>query len=206
MIKGQFPKVTVILRGYNYDQVRTVVSCLVGSKLAAVEVAMNTPGAADIIRSISQEFGDELLVGAGTVISAERAHAAVGAGAAFALSPICFTQEIFDICKAASMITVPAAYSPSEVWQMIQMGADIVKLFPAARLGARYCADIQAPLGSLPLMVVGGVNADNCQEYFDAGATYAGIGSGIFHHEDIVAMDEEAIRASIKHFEQKVRW
>jgi hypothetical protein len=66
---------------------------------------------------------------------------------------------------------------------MLEMGADIVKVFPAGTLGPKYVKDIQAPLNPMPIMVVGGVNGDNCQEFFDEGASYAGIGSGIFEPE-----------------------
>lgn len=201
-----FPKVTVILRGYNYDQVRCVVKNMVGTKLRAVEVAMNTPNAAETIKKVNDEFGYEVLVGAGTVISPERANAAVAAGARFALSPICFTEEIFKICKANGLLAVPSAFSPTEVWQMAEMGADIVKIFPAGALGPKYIKDIQAPLNPMPLMVVGGVNADNCQEYFDNGADYAGIGSGIFKPEDIESMNEAGLKASIENFEAKVKF
>lgn len=203
---AEYPKVTVILRGYSYKQVRCVVSQLVGTRFGAVEVAMNTPGAAETIARIADEFGDKLLVGAGTVISEERAREAVQAGARFALSPICFTEEIFSICKEADMLCVPAACSPTEVWQMFEMGADIVKVFPAKILTPAYFSVIQAPLDKMPLMAVGGVNPSNCQEFLDGGASYAGIGSGIFDPADIIACDEAAIRASIESFEQKVRW
>ncbi len=202
----KFPKVTVILRGYDYEQVRCVVKNMVGTKLGAVEVAMNTPSAAQTIERVAREFGDDVLVGAGTVISAARAYAAVEAGARFALSPICFTEEIFSICKANGLMTVPSAFSPSEVWNMFEMGADIVKIFPAGTLGPKYVKDIQAPLDSIPIMVVGGVNGDNCQEFFDEGASYAGICSGIFDPKHIVKMDDKGLKADIKAFEEKVRW
>jgi 2-dehydro-3-deoxyphosphogluconate aldolase/(4S)-4-hydroxy-2-oxoglutarate aldolase len=179
---------------------------MVGTKLGAVEVAMNTPSAAQTIERVAREFGDDVLVGAGTVISAARAYAAVEAGARFALSPICFTEEIFSICKANGLMTVPSAFSPSEVWNMFEMGADIVKIFPAGTLGPKYVKDIQAPLDSIPIMVVGGVNGDNCQEFFDEGASYAGIGSGIFDPKHIVKMDDKGLKADIKAFEEKVRW
>ena len=122
------------------------------------------------------------------------------------LSPICFTREIFDIARSAGAVTVPAAFSPTEIATMFDMGADIVKVFPAARLGAKYLSDVQAPLDWMPLMVVGGVNGENVQEFFDAGATYAGIGSGIFKREDILSMNVEALKQQVKDFEQKVRW
>lgn len=201
-----YPKVTVILRGYTYEQIRCVVSQLVGTRLTAVETAMNTPGAADIIARIADEFGDELLIGAGTVISEEKARQAVQAGARFALSPICFTPQIFDICKEAGVACIPAACSPTEVWNMFQMGADIVKIYPASILGPEYFTAIQAPLNPMPLMAVGGVDADNCQVFLDAGARYVGIGSGIFRPEDILSENSEALKASIDRFEKKVRW
>ncbi|MDY5399198.1 MAG: bifunctional 4-hydroxy-2-oxoglutarate aldolase/2-dehydro-3-deoxy-phosphogluconate aldolase [Collinsella sp.] len=202
----KFPRVTVILRGYNYEQVRCVAKSMVGTKLGAIEVAMNTPAAAQIIERVAKEFGNDVLVGAGTVTSAARAYAAVEADARFALSPICFTEEIFSICKANGLLTVPSAFSPSEVWNMFQMGADIVKIFPAGTLGPKYVRDIQAPLNPMPIMVVGGVNGDNCQEFFDEGASFAGIGSGIFDPKHIVEMDDSGLKADIEAFEGKVRW
>jgi 2-dehydro-3-deoxyphosphogluconate aldolase/(4S)-4-hydroxy-2-oxoglutarate aldolase len=89
---------------------------------------------------------------------------------------------------------------------MFEMGADIVKIFPANTLGPKYLKDIQAPLNYMPIMVVGGINASNCQEFFDNGATYAGIGSGIFDPKDIISKNEEGLKKSIKNFNQKIRW
>lgn len=203
---SDFPKVTVILRGYTYEQCCCVVRQLVGTKLSAVEVAMNTSGAADIIARLVEEFGEEVRIGAGTVTTPERARAAAKAGSKFMLSPICFTPEIFQIARDAGAVTVPAAFSPTEIHSMFEQGADIVKVFPAARLGAKYLSDVQAPLDWMPLMVVGGVNAHNVQEFFDAGAAYAGIGSGIFEKDDIRAMNSNALAAQVKAFEQNLRW
>lgn len=203
---SDFPKVTVILRGYTYEQCCCVVRQLVGTKLSAVEVAMNTSGAADIIARLVEEFGEEVRIGAGTVTTPERARAAAKAGSKFMLSPICFTPDIFQIARDAGAVTVPAAFSPTEIHSMFEQGADIVKVFPAARLGAKYLSDVQAPLDWMPLMVVGGVNAHNVQEFFDAGASYAGIGSGIFEKDDIRAMNSNALAAQVKAFEQNLRW
>ena len=203
---ADFPRVTVILRGYNYEQCRCVVEQLVGTRLGAVEVAMNTEGAAETIAKLVNEFGSEVKIGAGTVTTVERAKAAAAAGSAFMLSPVCFTPEIFSIAKDAGVVCVPAAFSPTEVFTMFEQGADIVKIFPAARLGAKYLSDIQAPLNWMPLMVVGGVNGGNVQEFFDAGATYAGIGSGIFDPKDIEECNSTNLAASIEKLEKKVVW
>ena len=89
---------------------------------------------------------------------------------------------------------------------MFEQGADIVKIFPAARLTPKYLSDIQAPLNWMPLMVVGGVNGDNVQQFFDAGASYAGIGSGIFEKSDIINMNADKLAEQVKAFENSVRW
>ena len=104
------------------------------------------------------------------------------------------------------MVTVPAAFSPSETIEMFDKGADIVKVFPAGILGPKYFSDVQAPLDYLPLMAVGGVNGSNVQEFFDAGCSYAGIGSGIFDKQDIREMNSSALADQIAEFEKRVRW
>ena len=200
------PKVTVILRGYETKQVMSVVEQLVGTKVNSIEVASNSPHAMESIAQARREFGSEVHVGAGTVKNAELARQAIDAGAEFMLSPIMFTREIFDLAREAGVITVPAAFSPTEIQQMIDMGADIVKVFPAGQLGPDYIKAVQAPLGRLPLMVVGGVNVANVQSYFDKGATYAGIGSGIFDPVDIEACDSAKLAASVRRLEECVVW
>lgn len=200
-----FPKVTVILRGYSYSQIRTVVKNLVGTKLQAVEITMNTPDAVNVIGKISGEFGDSIKVGAGTVTTYEEAEAVIKEGATFILSPIMLSQKIIDLCRKNNVVSVPAALSPTEIKTLLDRSADIIKIFPAGRLGSKYISDVQAPLGKFPVMVVGGINAENFNEYFEAGADFAGIASGIFKKEDILSENKEGLRTSIKYFETKFK-
>lgn len=199
-----FPKVTVILRGYTYSQIRTIVKNLVGTKLQAVEITMNTPDAINIINKISQEFGNLVQIGAGTVTTYEEAEKSIKAGATFLLSPTMLSKEILDLCKKKNVVSVPGAYSPTEIKKCFEDGADIVKIFPAATLGSEYLSNIQAPLGILPLMVVGGINSENVADYFKAGALFAGIASGIFDKNDILNENEKSLKQSIKYFESKI--
>ncbi|ROR27360.1 2-dehydro-3-deoxyphosphogluconate aldolase/(4S)-4-hydroxy-2-oxoglutarate aldolase [Mobilisporobacter senegalensis] len=199
-----FPKVTVILRGYTYSQVRTVVKNLVGTKLQAVEITMNSPDAVSTIEKISREFGGFIKVGAGTVMTYEQAKTVIEAGAAFILSPTMLNKDILNLCNEHEIISVPGAFSPTEIKQSFDDGASIVKIFPAGRLGSQYITDIQAPLGKLPLMVVGGINTENVQEYFNGGASFAGIASGIFDKEDILNENEDGIIKSIIDMEAKL--
>lgn len=201
-----FPKVTVILRGYRYESVRAVVKQMVGTKLQAVEITMNSDDAASTIQKIADEFGKDICVGAGTVMNLAQAKEAVEAGAQFVLSPVKLSKEIIDYCHEHGVITVPAAMTPSEIQELLENGADIVKVFPAARLTPQYIKDVMAPLGRIPLMVVGGINGLNAQDYFDAGARFAGIGSGIFDKKDIEDANEENLKKSILAFVQQISW
>ena len=91
-----FPRITVILRGYTYPQIRTVVKNLIGTKLRAVEITMNTPDAINIINKISTEFGNLVKVGAGTITTYEEAEESIKAGAAFLLAPTMLSKEIMS--------------------------------------------------------------------------------------------------------------
>ncbi|MBO8463229.1 MAG: bifunctional 4-hydroxy-2-oxoglutarate aldolase/2-dehydro-3-deoxy-phosphogluconate aldolase [Firmicutes bacterium] len=201
-----FPKVTVILRGYTYEQVRAVAKNLVGTKLNAIEITMNSPDVLETIRKITEEFGESLYVGAGTIRTMEEAKQAISVGARFLLSPIMLSEEILNYCKENDVISVPAAFSPSEVQKMVDLGADIIKIFPASCLGSKYFSDIQAPLGKIPLMAVGGIHGSNVQEYLNAGASFVGIASGIFQKEHIQQCQEEELKKAIQNFEAKVVW
>ena len=192
------PKVTVILRGYETKQVLSVVEQLVGTKVNSVEIASNSPHVAESIAAAKKEFGADVHVGAGTVTTVERAKAAIAAGAEFMLSPIMFSDEIFAEAKAAGVITVPSAFSPSEIQLMIDKGADIVKVFPAGVLGPRYFKDVLGPLGKVPLIAVGGgVLPETIPDFLRAGASGFGVGSALFRREwmDDGAWDEMTANA-----------
>ncbi len=199
-----FPRVTIILRGYNYNQARTVMKALVQSNIRAVEITMNTEGALETISKLSKEFGDTMLIGAGTVTTMEQAKAAINAGAKFILSPVMLSKEIIDLCREKSVITVPGAMSPTEIYKSFEDGADIVKIFPAISCGTRFFKDVKAPLGNVPLMAVGGVSKENAKEFFKDGADFLGIGSGIFSKEDIESENFEGLIKSVKEFEEKI--
>lgn len=197
-----FPKVTIILRGYSHSQVRTVMQALLQSSIRSVEITMNTEGALDMIKDFSREFGDEMYIGAGTVTTMKEAVSAIEAGAAFILSPVMLSREIIDLCKKHSVISVPGAMTPTEIHNSLKDGADIVKVFPANSCGAKFFKDIKAPLGDIPLMAVGGVNRENAADYLKSGADYLGIGSGIFSKKDIEEENLEGLVKSLKEFEE----
>jgi len=197
-----FPKVVIILRGYTYEQIKVVAQVVSESKYYyGIEIPLSTDHAIDDLKKLNKEFKD-LYLGAGTILNVEQLKEVVDIRLKFALSPITFSKEMIDICKSNDIVSVPAAYTPTEIAEMIQQGADIVKIFPANSLGSSFLKDIQAPLGKLPLMAVGGVDRDNASSYIDNGASFLGIGSGIFDKEDIITANYNNIKKSLEAFEK----
>lgn len=202
-MKGQ---VTVILRGYTYEQVKTVCDVLkMGTKVKNVEITLNTEGALDTIQKIVSQYQGELCIGAGTVVDFDDLKAVISLGVSFVLSPVGFTQEMIYYCKEHHVTSIPAALTPSEIYHQIQMGADMIKVFPANEVSWNYAKKVCEPLGTLPLMAVGGVNRGNVKEVLTKGGyTYAGSAGGIFKKEDILQQNQENLKKSLLIFEEQL--
>lgn len=189
-----YPKITIILRGCSMAGALKLGKVLTQYKdKFAIEVTLNTPDALNIISELNNQYDNQLLVGAGTVRTFEDANAAISKGAKFLLGPHTFTEDIFHLCKVNQVMAIPGAFSPSEIVQQFNLGASIVKIFPANAVGPKFFKDIQAPLGKLELMAVGGVGIDNYQEYFDNQTNYVGIGAGLFGGKSLEELDENEI-------------
>lgn len=182
-----------------------ILEVLKDSGIRSVEITMNTEGALSMIREAVERFGDSLSIGAGTVLTMEQLHDVVGAGADFVLSPVMFTREMLGYCRERKVIAAPAAFTPSEIYTQLAWGADIVKVFPAVTVGPSYFRQLAGPLGPLPLMAVGGVNAENAQEFIKCGCPYLGIGSGMFRRADVSRGDAKRLRADVEAFEMAAR-
>ena len=201
---ASFGLVTQILRGYTYEQVRTVASVLVGSKVRNVEITLNSDDPYTTLNKISAEFSDSLHIGAGTVLTPDALKRAADAGATFVLSPTMMTKEMLDFCKESEILSIPGAFTPSEIRQCFLDGADIVKVFPAQEVSYAYAAKVLEPLGAHPLMAVGGVTASNVKEVFLGGYSYAGTAGGIFKKKDIIEMNVKALKEELQIFEENL--
>lgn len=196
-----YPKFTIIMRGYSPTLADAILQALAGyENYFAIEMTTNSPDAVDQVAVLNQKYGDKVNIGAGTVLNIQQEHEMINAGAKFLLGPVRFTADMFKLAKANGVVTVPAAYSPSEVYELFDQGADIVKIFPADALGARFFKEIQAPLGKLRLMAVGGINANNATDYLKSGASYLGIGSGMFSKAHLASADVAGLRADVTAF------
>lgn len=200
-----FTNVTVIMRGYNYEEVAAVAETLIkGSKIKNIEVTLNTDNAFNIIRDLNLTYGDKLNIGAGTVLNLAQLIKCKEAGAKFALSPTVMSKEMIEYCKENDMLSIPGAFSPSEIYQMHSWGADYIKVFPSNELSKSYANKVKEPLGDLRLMAVGGVNSSNVKEFFDSGYDAVGTAGGIFEKDDIINIRKENLLNSLRSFENNM--
>lgn len=197
-MKKMINKITLIIRGYSLEETLIIAQEANKYDCFNLEITSNTDNWDKIIKAVIEEKLDNIVVGAGTILNMELLKKAIDVGSQFILSPIMMSKEMLDYCKQNNVISVPAAFSPSEIYEMYEGGADIIKLFPAVDLPPRYIKDISAPLGKIPLMVVGGIGVNNLKDYFNAGAQYAGIGSGICNKEELKQGNKQSVVNNLK--------
>jgi 2-dehydro-3-deoxyphosphogluconate aldolase / (4S)-4-hydroxy-2-oxoglutarate aldolase len=170
-------KVVAIIRGAEPEQVLSIVQALYDGGVRLVEVTLNSKKALEMISNIRSTYDGRMLVGAGTVLNAEEAREALQAGARFIISPT-LDKNTIEATKKADSVSIPGAFSPTEILNAYLWGADIVKVFPATA-GPDYIKDIRGPLGHIPLMPTGGVSLENIAAFRKAGAVAFGIGSAL---------------------------
>ena len=179
-------KIVAIIRGANPADVLKIADALHRGGVRLLEVTLNSPNAISVIAALSHEMKDKMLIGAGTVLDAAAAREAVAAGARFIISPT-FSKEIVRATRRYGAVSIPGAYTPTEVLQAYEEGGDIIKVFPA--LSAGYIKDLLAPLPQLPLMPTGGIHLQNIREFAAAGAVAFGIGSALVDTKQPVTDD-----------------
>jgi 2-dehydro-3-deoxyphosphogluconate aldolase/(4S)-4-hydroxy-2-oxoglutarate aldolase len=143
-----------------------------------IEFTMGTPNALDAIHQIAHEWGDRILLGAGTVLDPETGRAALLAGAQFLVAPN-FNPDLIALARRYNKIIVPGAFSPTEILAAWECGADIVKVFPASTVGPQYIKDILGPLPYVRLLPTGGVTLDNIPAFIAAGAAAVAVGASL---------------------------
>lgn len=180
-------KIVAIIRGANPKDVLQIAKALQKGGVKALEITINSPKALSVIEEVADEIGQDVLVGAGTVLDAETARAAITAGAKFIISPV-VDIEIIKMTKRYGIVSIPGAYTPTEILTAYQTGGDLIKVFPASS-GAQYIKDIRGPLAHIPLMPTGGVNLENISEYHKAGAVAFGIGSALVDTKNEITED-----------------
>lgn len=169
-------KVVAIIRGLDPGYGIAVAEALYAGGIRILEITMNSDEPLSVIREITDRFGDRMVVGAGTVLDAPMAEAAVAAGARFVLSPI-VAIEVIRMAKDLGVVSIPGAYTATEIYTAYKNGADLVKVFPAT--SPAYIRDIAGPLPQIPLLPTGGITPENIKDFKNAGAAGFGVGSAL---------------------------
>ena len=189
-------KLVAIIRGPQPADVLRIAEALYQGGVRTLEVTMNSPGALEVISQLSATMQDKLLLGAGTVLTLQEVEASVKAGAHFIISPNVDVQVI-KMTKQLGAISIPGAYTATEIVLAHKTGADIIKVFPAAA-NAAYIKDLRGPLSHIPLMPTGGITLENVAEFKKAGAVAFGIGSALVDARQVVTneyLNELTIKA-----------
>jgi 2-dehydro-3-deoxyphosphogluconate aldolase/(4S)-4-hydroxy-2-oxoglutarate aldolase len=169
----------LIVRLDSADEAYEVASAAVDGGIRALEITLSIPGALGVIERLAAKFaGDDVLVGAGTVLDGYAAWSSIQAGARFLVSPNLNT-EMIRVANRYQLVTISGAYTPTEILDTAEAGSDMVKLFPTEAGGIPYAKAVLAPLAHIPIVPAGGVTADNVAEWFDAGVIAVGVGGAI---------------------------
>ena len=202
-------RIVAIVRGLSPEYLVRLGHAFEEGGIGLMEVTYNQTApetwkdTANGIEAVEKEFGDRLLVGAGTVITLEQVSMTYNAGGHYLVTPT--TQpEIIRAGKALGLGLYPGALTPTEILTAYEAGADAVKVFPASSLGPGYIKAIRAPLSHIPLMAVGGVNEKNAADFMKAGCVGLGVGGNLVNKEWIKNGEWEKITALAKEFRKAV--
>lgn len=165
-----------ILRGHFDGREGEVADALFKAGITALEVTLNSPDALKSIERLAADFGGCMAIGAGTVLSPEDARAAADSGARFIVSPN-RDRSVIEMTKRLNLASFPGCFTPSEIIEALDAGADAAKIFPAACLGSGFIKALRGPLGHARLVPTGGVTPAAARDYFAAGAWAVGVGS-----------------------------
>jgi 2-dehydro-3-deoxyphosphogluconate aldolase/(4S)-4-hydroxy-2-oxoglutarate aldolase len=182
-----------VLRAKSIAQGLAIVDAMIAGGVTIVEVTMTVPGAIDLLKELKKAYGSELLLGSGTVITADQAQATIDAGAEFVVSPS-LHPEVIDITKINNKISCPGALTPTEAITAWNTGADYVKIFPCSAVGgASYLKALLAPFPHLKLIPTGGVTLQTAESFIKAGARALGVGSDLVNLGAVDAGHPETI-------------
>jgi len=168
-------KIVAIIRGADPADVLRIAEALQLGGVNIVEVTLNSPNALEVIKELTGKMSN-LLVGAGTVLSAADAKASVEAGAKFIISPN-INIDTITTTKKFGIVSIPGAYTATEVVNAFAHGGDIIKIFPATN--AEYIKVLRGPLSHIPMMPTGGITPENISEFKRVGAVAFGIGTSL---------------------------
>lgn len=168
-------KVVAVIRGSSAEEAVELSKAAIEGGIRAIELTYTTP---QVQKTFDALYGEDVLLGAGSVLDAETARHAILSGAKFIVSPH-FNEEIAPVCNRYGIPYLPGCMTIREMVKALEAGCDIIKLFPANNFTPSFIKSVNGPLPHVRIMPTGGINLDNIQEWLEAGAVAAGIGSDL---------------------------
>jgi len=197
----------VVVRAENSEEAKKIADACLKGGAAAIEITYTVPGASKVIEELSKTFANEIIVGAGTVLDPETARIAILSGAQYVVSPY-LSEETLKLCNRYQVPYMPGVMTIEGVVRAMELGADILKLFPGEAFGPKMIKAIKGPLPQANIMPTGGVSIDNVGEWIKAGAVAVGAGGSLLagvktgDFESITRLAAEFV-AKIKEAKQK---
>ena len=194
-----------VVRASSTEEAISIADLIREGGIPILEITMTVPGAISAIAELSKRYGDEVLVGAGTVLDPETARSCIAAGAQFIVSPALNIQTI-ELCKLQRIAIFPGALTPTEVVAAWDAGADAVKVFPCSAMGgASYLRALKAPLPDIKLVPTGGVSLATAKDFIAAGAWTLGVGADLVNLKAIKSADGASIVTAARNYVTAVR-
>ena len=173
--------------------------------ISVIEVTMSVAGALDVMKEVTQKFGQKVLLGAGTILDPETARAALLSGAQFIVTPT-LSPDVIKMCKRYSAVIIPGALTPTEILTAWEAGADLVKVFPIAQVGGpAYIRALMGPLPHIPLVPTGGVNLQNAGEFIKAGCAAIAAGGELVDKKAVAEKKFSVIAENAQKFVAEVK-
>jgi len=203
-------KIIAIIRGIDSDRIIDTVKALLDGGVKLLEITFNQKSDIEVLDTlkcldlIKKEYGNKVVLGAGTVMTEKQVIMAVDAGAEYILSPNT-DIKVIQKTKELGRVSIPGAFTPSEMADAFHAGADIVKFFPAGMLGVEFIKALLAPLNHIPVLAVGGINLDNADQFIKVGAKGIGVGGSLIDKKAIYSGNYHVIKQMAQAFVEKIK-
>lgn len=192
-------KIVAVIRIDQSADLVDVSKALIDGGVTFVEITTTVPNALQAIERTASCLGNDIQIGAGTILSSQQAVAAIDAGASYIISPI-LDSEIILTCKKADVAVMPGCMTPTEVFNGWMCGADVVKIFPADLGGPVYFKNLKGPFPDIRIMPTGNVNLNNAVEFLNAGACALGVGGALVSKDLIMKKQYSKITENARTF------
>ncbi|WP_191567278.1 bifunctional 2-keto-4-hydroxyglutarate aldolase/2-keto-3-deoxy-6-phosphogluconate aldolase [Metabacillus idriensis] len=192
----------VVVRANVADEAKKITEACLKGGAAAIEITYTVPGATHVIEELAKEYQNEIIIGAGTVLDSETARIALLSGAEYVVSPY-LNEETLKLCNRYQVPCMPGVMTVEGVVKAMELGADILKVFPGEAFGPNIIKAIKGPLPKSSLMPTGGVHLDNVGQWIKAGAVAVGAGGSLT--ASAKTGDYKTISSLAEQFVQKIK-